>query len=459
MTGETLGHQVAISADIGGATKLYLVATPGPDGNSCDWCDWLEPKLVGDDSQSSLMDLHWQQAIAGWGSVQQNKNCQGQPLQVGGKSFETGIGTHAPSVIEFDLPANHKFTRFTAIAGLDAGGTNQRNPPVSSVQFLVFTQRPPARYWSSGDDGGVDFDPIASLSRFDIHPGNVGPNYLPAEPMLTNPTNIDIDERGRVWVCEAVNYRNQVHDPDMPQIKYGDRIVVFEDTDGDGRADRETTFYRGHDIDSPHGICVLGNRVLVSVGDHIYSFVDTDGDLHADRKDVLFSGIGGIQHDHGIHACVFGPDGKLYFNFGNEGQQSRDARGKPIVDLSGHPVEMQRPYQNGMVFRCDLGRQRISRRWPGISATTGRSASTRSDDYGNRTTTTTETAPRGSITSWHSAIMATVATDDGSGWQTRRTNLETDIPSRHWHLNDPGVVPNLLITGAGSPTRHLVLRR
>ena len=44
----------------------------------------------------------------------------------------------------------------------------------------------------------------------------------------------------------------------------------------------------------------------------------------------------------------------------------------------------------------------------------------------------------------------------GAGWQTPRTNLEAEIPLRHWHLNDPGVVPNLLQTGAGSPTGILI---
>ena len=44
----------------------------------------------------------------------------------------------------------------------------------------------------------------------------------------------------------------------------------------------------------------------------------------------------------------------------------------------------------------------------------------------------------------------------GAGWQVKRTNLEKDIPLRHWHLNDPGVVPNLLQTGAGSPTGIIV---
>ncbi len=44
----------------------------------------------------------------------------------------------------------------------------------------------------------------------------------------------------------------------------------------------------------------------------------------------------------------------------------------------------------------------------------------------------------------------------GAGWRANRTNKETEIPQQHWHLNDPGVVPNLLQTGAGSPTGMLI---
>ena len=40
----------------------------------------------------------------------------------------------------------------------------------------------------------------------------------------------------------------------------------------------------------------------------------------------------------------------------------------------------------------------------------------------------------------------------GAGWRSNRVGIEKEIPRRHWHLNDPGVVPNLLLTGAGSPT-------
>src|SRR5258705_3230507 len=49
-----------------------------------------------------------------------------------------------------------------------------------------------------------------------------------SEPMIGNPTNIDVDSRGRVWMCEAYNYRPQLN-PDNPQRAEGDRILSLED--------------------------------------------------------------------------------------------------------------------------------------------------------------------------------------------------------------------------------------
>src|SRR6478736_7606190 len=56
---------------------------------------------------------------------------------------------------------------------------------------------------------------------------------MATEPMLKNPTNIDVDERGRVWVTEAYNYRPEINgNPTNPK---GDRIMILEDTNGDGK--------------------------------------------------------------------------------------------------------------------------------------------------------------------------------------------------------------------------------
>src|SRR6476646_9428490 len=114
-------------------------------------------------------------------------------------------------------------------------------------------------------------------------------------PTLTNPTNIDVDARGRVWLLEGYNYRKFKPHPLRPE---GDRIVILQDTTGDG-------------------VAVLGNKVIVSAYQNIFVFTDTDGDDKPDKKEVLFTSIG-KDHDHSTHAFVFGPDGRLYFNGGNE---------------------------------------------------------------------------------------------------------------------------------------------
>ena len=62
-----------------------------------------------------------------------------------------------------------------------------------------------------------------------------------SEPMITNPTNISVDPMGRVWVCEAYNYDVA---PEQADAK-GDRLVVLEDTDHDGKADKRTSFLSG----------------------------------------------------------------------------------------------------------------------------------------------------------------------------------------------------------------------
>ena len=289
-----------------------------------------------------------------------------------------------------------------------------------------------------------------AISQFAIHP-ELDVELFASEPMMANPTNIDIDHLGRVWVCEVINYR-QFRNGDSKPREEGDRILILEDTDGDAKADSQKVFYQGRDIDSVHGICVLGDRVLVSANDSVFYLIDSDGDSKADRKEVLFTGISGTQHDHGIHAFVFGPDGKLYFNFGNSGRQIKDKAGKQIIDKAGNPViANSRPYNQGMIFRCNLDGSdfetlawNFRNNWEVCIDSFGSLWQSDNDDDGNRATRINFVMPFGNYG----------YTDQrtGAGWRTQRTGMHPDVPTRHWYQNDPGIVPNLLITGAGSPT-------
>src|SRR5262249_24183461 len=90
-------------------------------------------------------------------------------------------------------------------------------------------------------------DPANAVADLDIVPGAQA-TLSASEPTLTNPTNIDIDHRGRVWVCDVMNYRG--NNGKRPE---GDRILILEDATGAGKMDRAKVFYQGRDVDSAMG--------------------------------------------------------------------------------------------------------------------------------------------------------------------------------------------------------------
>ncbi len=450
---------VDLDVDIAGADGLWLVVTDGGDGFGCDWADWAEPRLVkADGSEVKLTELKWRSADAGWGKVNINRNASGGPLKIAGKPILYGIGTHAPSTIEYDIKGR-EFTRFKARAGLDNGGTDQGCG--STVEFLVFTDEP-------GDlaaQSTARSAPVSSSNR--THGPEAAQEYLKtmsvadglevtlfaSEPQLINPANMDIDSRGRVWVTEGANYRRWSNL--RPE---GDRIVILDDTNGDGRADVAKTFYQGNDVNSALGIFVLGSKVIVSSSPKVMVFSDADGDDKADGPpEVWFNGIQGVQHDHGVHAFVFGPDGQLYFNIGNDGKQLKTPDGRNfIVDLAGNEVAGHgKPYRQGMIFRCDPDGSSVEtlawnfrNNYEVAVDSFGTLWQSDNDDDGNKAVRVNYVMEFGNF--GYQDEMT------GAGWRSKRSNMEKEIPDQHWHQNDPGVVPNLLITGAGSPTGILV---
>jgi putative membrane-bound dehydrogenase-like protein len=290
----------------------------------------------------------------------------------------------------------------------------------------------------------------SSLADLKVY-GGLEVTLFASEPMLTNPTNIDVDSRGRVWVCEAYNYRNQYNSKN-PYKKEGDRILILEDTDGDGKADNSKVFYQGTDVNAALGISVLGNKVIVSCSPNVLVFTDANNDDVPDKKEILFKGIQGIDHDHGMHAFIFGPDGRLYFNMGNEGKTLVSAKGDTVIDIHGHKVSTNgKPFRDGLVLRCELDGSKVEvlannfrNNYEVTIDPFGTLWQSDNDDDGNKGTRINYVMEFGNY--GYKDEMT------GASWGTRRTNMEKEIPLRHWHLNDPGVVPNLLQTYAGSPT-------
>jgi len=441
---QTPGHRVAIKVPVRDVKDLFLVVTDAGDGFACDWADWVEPRLVGPQGTLRLTELKWKSAQTQWGEVRKNLNAGGQPMSVAGAAVEEGIGTHANSVIHFEIPSG--YDTFLAEGTLDTGGTSQGNGGSTSVTFAVFADAAPLAV--GGSTGAHDSlrEPENAVAGLEV-PDDLQVTLACSEPLLYSLTNLDIDDAGRIWVIDVVNYRgNNGRRPE------GDRILILEDTDQDGVIDQHKVFYQGRDIDSAMGLCVLGNEVIVSAAPYVWRFIDRDGDDVPDEKRAMFTETGVPQHDHSNHSFLFGPDGKLYWNVGNTGQVVKDAEGKVVVDIHGREIiDNGKPFFGGMPFRCELDGSKMEvlahnfrNNWETTVDSFGTLWQSDNDDDGNRGVRINFVMEHGNY-----GYRDTI---DGSSWQAPRIGIEQQIPERHWHLNDPGVVPNLLLTGAGSPT-------
>ena len=272
-----------------------------------------------------------------------------------------------------------------------------------------------------------------------------------AEPLLVNPTNIDIDSRGRVWVAEGLNYRlTRGGNRRFHRIEDADKIKILEDTDGDGKADKATVF-ADRVFPVPMGIAVeehydkagkyTGCRVFVGNSPDLLVLEDTDGDDKADKRYALLTGFGGIDSDHGVHGMVLGLDGKLYFTHGDgccSVQQDHSERPQnfDVVDKSGRHVSSDqlantlRVNRDGTQFEIICDRQRNN--YETSVNSFGNIFTSDNDDDGNR----------GCRVIW--------AMDGG------HYGYHTPGSPRHWGEEVPGNVPKLVGTGNGSPCGIMV---
>ncbi len=133
---------VEIDVAIDGARQLFLVVTDGGNGMSCDHADWATPLLVTNEGEEiKLTTLKWKETKTTHGNVNVDRNVNGQPIRIGGTTYESGIGTHATSIISYDLPEG--IQRFRAIGGLDNSGSDQGGCGANAtIQFHVYTESP-----------------------------------------------------------------------------------------------------------------------------------------------------------------------------------------------------------------------------------------------------------------------------------------------------------------------------
>src|SRR5947209_3922760 len=129
--------------------------------------------------------------------------------------------------------------------------------------------------------------PEKAEATFTVHNPDLEFKLWASEPLFANPTCMDIDHLGRVWVCESVNYRTKLHGKPLNRPA-GDRILILEDSKGTGKADKVTVFYQSPGLLATLGIAVAkdpsgpGWKVYVCQSPDILVFEDKDGDGRAD---------------------------------------------------------------------------------------------------------------------------------------------------------------------------------
>ncbi len=105
------GSSQEVSVSVKGGKKLVLFVNDGENGFDRDHVAWVDPVLHGSKGDLKLTDLRWINATSGWGEAHVDRTCENKPLIVDGKTV-TGIGTHAKSVIIYELPEGYE--SFTA---------------------------------------------------------------------------------------------------------------------------------------------------------------------------------------------------------------------------------------------------------------------------------------------------------------------------------------------------------
>ncbi len=150
-----------------------------------------------------------------------------------------------------------------------------------------------------------DAHPDAELKAF-VVPEGFEVNLFAAEPMIQKPVQMNWDAQGRLWVVTSTTY---------PHIKPGeeakDQVVVLEDTNGDGKADKSTTFAEGLHI--PTALAPGDGGLYVANSTEVLFLKDTNGDLKEDERTVMLSGFGTEDTHHLLHTFRWGPEGMLYF--------------------------------------------------------------------------------------------------------------------------------------------------
>ena len=150
---------------------------------------------------------------------------------------------------------------------------------------------------------GPALSPQEAMAKMQVPPG-FRLELVACEPDVVNPTAMTFDDRGRIWVCESIEYPRKEPGPGR------DRVKILEDADGDGRFEKTTIFKDGLNI--PCGVAIGNGGVYVTNSPDVLFLKDTNGDDIADTEEVILTGFGRADTHELPNSLTWGPDGWLY---------------------------------------------------------------------------------------------------------------------------------------------------
>lgn len=274
-------------------------------------------------------------------------------------------------------------------------------------------------------------------------------------PQLYNPANMDVDQAGRIWVAEGINYRRH-----SGRSREGDAIRVLQDTDGDGKADSSHVFVREKELECPLGVAVFDNVVVVSNTPNIIVYTDVNRDLKfdpaVDRREVLLTGFEQAQHDHSLHSIYAGPDGRWYFSNGNCGAMFSDKSGNTFRigggylnnPYTGEKSDDGHVYVGGFTASMDPSGHNVRilghnyrNSYEGVR-----------NSFGDMYLNDNDDPPACRVSHLiEGGSFGFFSADGKRQWRADKRPGQT-IPVAEWRQDDPGSIPAGDVYGGGAPT-------
>jgi len=294
-------------------------------------------------------------------------------------------------------------------------------------------------------------------------------------PLLFSPIAMDMDEQGRMWLTEGIDYTTY---PVQRRVQAGQSIMVVTDTDGDGKADKSHVFITERFIrQPPFGIAVFDNKIVLSATPNMIVYTDVNRnalfDQGIDKREIFLTGFQGDGHDHTLHAVVGSPSGQWYFSFGNCGADIRTKDGRSFFSGSfyhnarsiGKISSDGHRYIGGMAMRVNPDGTGLTM----VGQNLRNSHDMAVNSFGDVFQNDNDDPPHCRAT-WlmEYGNLGYASLYDGSrSWQETAKSWETPgsrlydynglnhlgrrhTPS-HWRENYPGTIPPGTIYGSGSP--------